>query len=109
MPMATAWSLIGGADAPSPLFTSGASTFNLLQLHSTDDTIEGVATGIFATGGRRFRALTGTVSSNSVEMTLLGTAVVSTTADLTLSGTTSLVGGVHNERAATAVAVMQTA
>ena len=97
MPTAIGWSLIGGADAPSALFVSGASTFNSLQLHSTSDTIEGFATGITATGGRRFGPISGPIRSNSVEMNLLGTRVVTTTADLMLSGARSFVEGVFSD------------
>jgi hypothetical protein len=92
VPTAIGWALFGGADAP--FVVSGASTFNSLQIHSKNDTIEGFATGIAAAGGRRFGALSGPISSNRVEMNLLGTRVVTTTADLRLSGARSLVDGV---------------
>jgi hypothetical protein len=94
-PTTIGWQLLGGADAPpSPLFVSGASTFNWLHIHSNNDRIEGVAIGIAAIGGRRIRTLSGPISSNRVEMNLLGTRVVTTTADLRLSGARSLVDGV---------------
>src|SRR5215470_6129200 len=92
VPTANGWALFGGADAP--FVVSGASTFNSLQIHSKNDTIEGFATGIAAAGGRRFGALSGPISSNRMEMNLLGTRVVTTTADLRLSGGRSLVPGV---------------
>ena len=41
VPTAIGWTLFGGADAPSPIFVSQASTFNSLQIHSIDDTIDG--------------------------------------------------------------------
>jgi hypothetical protein len=88
------WQLLGGADAPSPLFVSEASTFNSLEIHSNRDRIEGVAIGITAVGGRRIAPASGPISSNRVEMSLLGTRVVTTTADLRLSGARSLVDGV---------------
>jgi len=94
VPTANGWTFFGGADAPLPLFASGVSTFNSLQIHSKNDTIEGFQTGIAAAGGRRISALSAPISSNSVEMNLLGTRVVSTTADLRLSGARSLVSGV---------------
>ena len=92
VPTANGWALFGGADAP--FVVSEASTFNSLQIHSKNDTIEGFATGIAAAGGRRFGALSGPISSNRMEMNLLGTRVVTTTADLRLSGGRSLVPGV---------------
>jgi hypothetical protein len=94
VPTGVGWTLLGGADAPSPLFVSGASTFNSVRIHSKNDSIEGFENGIDATGGRRFAALSGPISSNSGEMNLLGTRVVTTTADLRLSGARSFVDGV---------------
>jgi hypothetical protein len=93
-PTTTGWQLLGGADAPPPFVVSTASTFNSLRIHSKNDTIEGVAIGIAAVGGRRIAAASGPISSNSVEMNLLGTRIVTTTADLRLSGGRSLVPGV---------------
>jgi hypothetical protein len=88
------WSLLAGADAPSPILVSGASTSNSLQIHSKDDRIEGFATGISAAGGRRFSPVSGPISSNTVEMRLHGTRLQSTAADLTLFGELSFVDGV---------------
>ncbi|HUM12463.1 MAG TPA: hypothetical protein VLT82_16065 [Myxococcaceae bacterium] len=94
-PTTTGWQLLGGADSPpSPLFVSEASTFNWLQIHSKHDRIEGVAIGIAAVGGRRIGPLAAPISSNRVEMNLLGTRLATTTADLRLSGARSLVPGV---------------
>jgi hypothetical protein len=92
-PTTTGWQLLGGADAPPPV-VSAASTFNSLRIHSKDDRIEGVAIGIAAVGGRRFQAASGPISSNSLEMNLLGTRIVTTVADLRLSGGRALVSGV---------------
>ena len=92
VPTANGWALFAGADAP--VGVSAASTFNSLQIHSKNDTIEGFATGIAAAGGRRFGALSGPISSNRMDMNLHGTRIVTTTADLRLSGGRSLVSGV---------------
>jgi hypothetical protein len=93
-PTTTGWQLLGGADSPSLATLSGASTFNSLRIHSKNDRIEGFAVGIAAIGGRRILVPSGPISSNSVEMNLLGTRVVTTTADLRLSGARSFVPGV---------------
>src|SRR5262249_10203417 len=96
-PMTSGWQLLGGADAPpSPLFVAvtEASTFNWLQIHSKNDRIEGVAVGITAIGGRRFGLPAGPISSNRLEMNLLGTHLATTVADLRLSGARSFVDGV---------------
>jgi hypothetical protein len=71
---------------------SQASTFNTLQMHSIDDTLAGFAAGIVASGGRRINALSGTISSNRVELNLHGTILQTTTADLRLSGATTALG-----------------
>jgi hypothetical protein len=91
-PTGVGWQLFAGADAPNPLIVSEASTFNTLQLHSTDDTLSGFATGIVASGGRRINALSATISSNRVELNLHGTLLQTTTADLRLSGATTMLG-----------------
>jgi hypothetical protein len=93
-PTTTGWQLLGGADSPSLATLSAASTSNSLRIHSKNDTIEGFAVGIVAIGGRRILVPSGPISSNSVEMNLFGTRVVTTTADLRLSGARSLVPGV---------------
>lgn len=91
-PTGVGWQLFAGADAPIPLIVSQASTFNTLQMHSMDDTLAGFATGIVAAGGRRINALSGTISSNRVELNLGGTLLQTTTADLRLSGATTMLG-----------------
>ncbi len=91
VPTANGWTLFGGADAPSPILVSQASTFNSLRIHSNDDRIEGFATGIAAAGARRFGALSEPMSSNSVDMSLHGTRLVTTTSDLRLFGASSFV------------------
>jgi hypothetical protein len=91
VPMAIGWSLFGGADAPSPILVSQASTFNSVQIHSNDDRIEGFATGISAAGARRFGAASEPMSSNSVDVNLHGTRFVTTTSDLRLFGAVSFV------------------
>ena len=90
VPTAIGWTLFGGADSPLPLVVSQASTFNSLQMHSLNDTLTGFATGIVASGGRRIKALSGTISSNRVELNLHGTILQTTTADLRLTGASSL-------------------
>ena len=92
VPTGTGWQLFGGADAPIPSIVSQASTFNTLQMHSIDDTLAGFATGIVAAGGRRINALSGTISSNRVELNLHGTLLQTTTVDLRLSGATTMLG-----------------
>ena len=90
-PTAPGWQLFAGADAPPvTLVVSQASTFNTLQMHSIDDTLAGFATGIVAAGGRRINALSGTISSNRVELNLHGTLLQTTTADLRLFGATTM-------------------
>jgi hypothetical protein len=90
IPTAIGWQLFGGADSPG-VVVSQASTFNSLQMHSIDDTLAGFATGIAAAGGRRFSALSGTISSNRVELNLHGTHLQTTTTDWRLFGALSLV------------------
>ena len=92
VPTAIGWTLFAGADSPVPLIVSQASTFNALQMHSIDDTLAGFATGIVAAGGRRINALSGTISSNRVELNLHGTLLQTTTADLRLFGATTMIG-----------------
>ena len=77
---------------PIPCIVSQASTFNTLQMHSIDDTIAGFATGIVASGGRRINALSGTISSNRLELNLHGTLLQTITADLRLSGAQTMLG-----------------
>ena len=89
VPTAIGWTLFGGADVPSRLVASKASTFNSLQIHSEDDAIEAFATGISAAGARRFNELSEPMSSNSVDMDLHGTRLATTTTDLRLFGATS--------------------
>jgi hypothetical protein len=92
VPTAFGWILFGGADSSPAVVVSQASTFNTLQIDSIDDTLSGFASGIVAAGGRRNNALSGTISSNRVGLNLHGTLLQTTTADLRLSGATSLVG-----------------
>src|SRR6266542_1681157 len=93
VPTAIGWTLFGGADVPSLVLPSTASAFNSLEMHSQDDTIEAFTTGISAAGARRFNSLSESMSSNSVDIDLLGTRLATTTADLRLSGALSLAGG----------------
>jgi hypothetical protein len=55
-----------------------------------DDTLAGFATGIAAAGARRINALSEPTSSNSVEVDLLGTRLLTTLADMRLSGANSI-------------------
>jgi hypothetical protein len=91
-PTAVGWQLFAGADAPNPTIVSQASTFNTLQMLSINDTLAGFATGIVASGGRRINAFSGIISSNRVELNLHGTRLQTTTADLRLSGATTMLG-----------------
>jgi hypothetical protein len=93
LPPGNGWTLFGGADSPLPNVVSGPSTFNSLQMHSMNDTIEDFATGIAANGGRRIGPLSGALSSNSVELNLHGARLKTTTRDFTVSGARSLVAG----------------
>jgi hypothetical protein len=88
------WLLFGGADAPSPVIVSEASTFNSLQIHSRDDAIEGFAAGISAVGARRAVPLSQPSSSNLLSMNIQGLRLSTELADLALSGAQSLVDGV---------------
>lgn len=91
VPTVTGWQLFAGADAPPVTsVVSQASTFNTLQMHSIGDTIAGFAMGIVASGGRRINAFSGTISSNRLELNLHGTLLQTTTADLRLSGATTM-------------------
>jgi hypothetical protein len=92
VPTATGWQLFAGADAPVASIVSQAETFNTLQMHSIDDTIAGFATGIVAAGARRINALSGTISSNRVDLNLHGTVLQTTTVDLRLRGATTTLG-----------------
>jgi hypothetical protein len=83
-PTPMGWFLFGGSDSPSA--ASHASTLNTLQIHSTDDTLAGFATGIAAIGGRRIWALSEPISSNRVDLNLHGTRLQTTTVDLRLFG-----------------------
>lgn len=85
------WSFLGGSDAPSPMFVSQASTFNVVQIRSRNDRIEDFAIGIIAEGGQRLTSLSAPISANSVDLKLHGTRLVTTTADLRLYGAFSLV------------------
>ena len=93
-PGSLGWNLIGGADAPSPLFVSAPTTFNALEIQSHDDVIQGFETGISVMGGRRFTPFSGPSSSNRIEVDLRGTRVQTTAADLNLFGAVSFVSGV---------------
>ena len=92
VPTPMGWFLFGGSDTPSAVVASQATTLNTLQMHSIDDKLVGFATGIAAIGGRRFNALSESISSNRIELNLHGTLLQTTTVDFRLSGATSLVG-----------------
>jgi len=91
VPSDDGWFFLGGADAPSPAFVSEASTFNTLRMRSRDDSIEGFATGILASGGWRFGPLSAPVSSNVVDLGLRGLRMQTTVSDLAMFGAYSLV------------------
>lgn len=93
-PTPNGWTLGGGSTAPIPGFVSEASTFNELEMHSNDDTIEGFAIGVSAVGGLRSTPTGGLIASNSVDMNVHGLQLATTTADLQLFGARSLVDGV---------------
>ena len=90
VPTPMGWFLFGGSDTPSAVVASKATTFNSLQMHSIDDKLVGFATGIAATGGRRFNALSENISSNRIDLNLHGTLLQTTTMDLRLVGATTL-------------------
>jgi hypothetical protein len=96
-PTEVGWSLIGGADAPSPILVSEASTSNALEIRSLDDRIEGFATAIDAAGARRFAAVSAPLSSNTVGIRLRGTRLASTLADLSLVGALSFAEGTFSD------------
>jgi hypothetical protein len=107
VPTPIGWTLFGGADLPSLVLASKASALNSLEIDSHDDAIEAFATGISAAGARRFNSLSEPLSSNSVDMVLLGTRVATTTTDLRLSGATSLAGGTPGDNNTLRVLVSQ--
>jgi hypothetical protein len=70
------WNLQGGSGIPAPLQIA-ATVRNALRVQSVHDRIEGFATAVLATGGRRFfgAPTAGETSDNSVDLDLLGTTV----------------------------------
>ena len=92
-PGPSGWSLFGGATAPVPGLASKASTFNALEIHSNDDTIDGFAAGVSANGGFRPNAISESASSNCVDMDVHGLTLQTTTADFVLFGANSVVDG----------------
>jgi len=93
-PTAVGWRMSGGSTAPIPGLVSEASTSNSLQMQSSDDAIEGFATGVSAIGGLRSTATGGLILSNSLDLNFHGLQLATTTADLQLFGARSLVDGV---------------
>ncbi len=93
-PGSSGWTLIGGTTAPIPGLASKASTFNSLDIHSNDDTIDGFAAGVSATGGFRPNALSESSSSNCADLNVHGLTLQSTSADFVLFGANSVVDGV---------------
>jgi hypothetical protein len=94
VPGPTGWLLHGGTDAPVAGLVPSATNSNVLRLRSIADRIEGFATAISATAGRRVSALAGGSSTNEIHLDMLGTVVQSTVADFALFGARSLVNGV---------------
>lgn len=70
------WNLTGGSGAPLPLVLP-ATERNTLELHSTNDRIEGFTTGVFAIGARRFfdTPIAGPNNGNGVVLQMLHTTV----------------------------------
>jgi hypothetical protein len=68
------WNLTGGSGSLLP-FPPTATVRNSLQVHSTDDRIEGFTTGILARGGLRIAATSGPSSENNIDIELLGTTL----------------------------------
>jgi len=70
------WNLTGGSGPPAPLPVPETAR-NSLQVHSVDDRIQAFATGVVATGSRRFFGLpiAGPSTDNSVDLQLLGTRI----------------------------------
>lgn len=70
------WNLTGGSGAPLPLVLP-ATERNTLELHSTDDRIEGFTTAVFAIGSRRFfnTPVAGPNNGNGIELQMLRTTI----------------------------------
>jgi len=66
------WNLTGGSGPPAPLPVPETSN-NALRVHSVDDRVEGFASGVVATGSRRFfpAPIAGPSTGNRVELELL--------------------------------------
>jgi hypothetical protein len=75
----TGWTLNGGTDAPmlAPL-VAGETLNNKIWMYSFGDRIEGFGRAITATAGLRMSVAAGAISGNEIELTLLGTRLVST-------------------------------
>jgi hypothetical protein len=91
VPGLTGWLLHGGTDAPVPGLVPAATNNNVLRLRSIADRIEGFATAVSATAGRRASALAGGSSNNEIHLDMVGTVVQSAVADFVLFGARSLV------------------
>ncbi len=92
-PTERGWSFIGGTAAPIPGLVSAASTFNVLSMGSQNDRIEGFLRAISAIGGLRTLATSEPSSANRANLDLIGTRMQSTTSDLLLFGSQTLVDG----------------
>lgn len=81
------WMLSGGGGPPAPL-TVGTTSGNLLTIDSTEDRIVGFRYGVYASGGtRRFAPpIAGSTDDNRATLSLRGTRVTSSLADLVLFG-----------------------
>ena len=73
-PRSIGWNLAGGSSPPLPIPVA-ATARNMLRVHSVDDRIERFTTGVIATGTRRFFALAGPSTDNSLDLELLGTTI----------------------------------
>jgi len=68
------WNLTGGSGPPAPLPVAETAR-NTLRVHSVDDRIERFASGVVATGSRRFFDVAGPSTDNSIDLELLGTRI----------------------------------
>lgn len=68
------WNLTGGSGPPAPLPVAETAR-NSLRVNSVDDRIERYASGVAATGSRRFFETAGPSTDNSIDLELLGTTI----------------------------------
>jgi hypothetical protein len=89
----TGLQVYGGAGLPVPGLSVEPTTNNTVRLHSVDDRIEGFVNAIVARGASRPIASSSAISFNSAILEFHGTTLNSSSTDLSLAGTASLVAG----------------